>query len=91
MHAPGSPAAPVRAEADHVLEEAVPEAVSRSRSEGPGASVASILTRDTETGVWRSLHTPAASDIGHPLTSLVTSLQCHQPPVSLASSVTSLL
>ena len=44
-----------------------------------GGAVASIVTRDPETGVWRGLHALAASDIGGhwPLSltaSLVTSL-----------------
>lgn len=46
-----------------------------------GASMASILTRDPETGVWRSLHAPAASDIGgQPPQQPRTPLTGHQPP-----------
>ena len=46
-----------------------------------GRAVASIVTRDPETGVWRSLHAPAASDIGgQPPQQPRTPLTGHQPP-----------
>lgn len=50
-----------------------------------GRAVASIVTRDPETGVWRGLHALAASDIGgHWPLSLTASLTGDQPHCSLS-------
>ena len=57
-----------------------------------GRAVASIVTRDPETGVWRGLHALAASDIGgHWPLSLTASLTGDQPPLVTAHYLRSVL